>query len=405
MIRNDSSNSNLDGKAQELPAHQSLRLCVEKCWDWMQSREGRKHIRNFTAPFFLLVSLVFVIIGATWTKYLEPECGIDINSAKFTISVDKNSNKRLLNGNGCPGYNWLAQKQSIKRETAGEYSFNYELYLNPIISLKPYFVGKTNSFDGPIGIALNGVAIWGPSKSDGDDTIINEYNNYDQCGGISTPPSNFAFSAPITGYYHYRIMPGTSNVLNSPISLCSESIAWYDESKGTSNGHSPIIGFMADGIPIYGPYSTKGKQPNDLDICGGHASDEYKYYHYHFQPKYPYSVNCLRGCVDTSMNTKFHDFSCTPNMTLIAKPSKYNDYSSLSTFVIKYGGDGINSTNWSGPASLLAFGFIIFIPSSMCSICICFSSKTIEYGGDVGIEVENPMWEEPYDEHVGDNIL
>jgi hypothetical protein len=312
-----------------------VKLCCDGSWDYCQSRTGRKRIRLLLAPFFLVASVMLLVIGAIWARLLAPECGQEAKSAKFLMT--NSTTNRLFGGNGCPGYDWNTLKRPKTRETAGEYKFSFLLPLSPIISVQPFYVGRSNSIDGPIGVALNGVAIYGPSARDGEDTneIEGNQGDNDQCGGSSSPPNRGPFSAPITGYYHYRSMPGIRYPKDSSFSYCTESKAWYNE---TESGHSPIVGFMADGIPVYGPYTKNRNIPLDLDECGGHSSDQ-NFYHYHFQAKYPYSVNCLRGCVDGSLNNVVRS-PCLANGTV-----KY-DYSSLKTLTVSYGGDGVNHTNW-----------------------------------------------------------
>ena len=222
---------------------------------------------------------------------------------------------------------------------------------------------------------------------------------FDQCGGFSTPPYRGPFSAPITGYYHYSAMPGlrypnSRNITSK--SYCPEIKSWYNETK---TGHSPLVGFMADGIPIYGPFSKNGHGPKDLDSCGGHATDSHSFYHYHFQTKYPYSVNCLRGCVDGSMNKEIESSVCIANKTL---NHVISNYTSLQALTVTYGGYGVNSTNWTGPACLLAFGFIIFLPSALFCMCICCSTKKEKE--NIGTKGALSGMEE-YDEHTGDNVL
>ena len=188
-------------------------------------------------------------------------------------------------------------------------------------------------------------------------------------------------------------MPGVREPSNAIISYCPEISSWYNESD-SAGGHSPLVGFMADGVPIYGPYTRRNKMPSDLDVCGGHSSDEHSFYHYHFQNKYPYSVNCLRGCLDGSMNSKLNSGECQVNSTI-----EY-DYSSLLTLETEYGGNGENHTNWTGPASLLSFGFFLFLPSALFSMCICCSSKDSKTNGP------GPLSDmQEYDEHAGDNVL
>ena len=145
------------------------RLCCDGTWDYLQSRVGRKRIRMILAPFFLVGSIILLVIGATWAKVLAPECGQDLPSARFSIS--NGVAKRILSGNSCPGYDWNSQKRPIDRETAGEYRFSYSLPLAPVISTMPFYVGMTNSVSGPIGVALNGIPIYGPSAKNGENTV------------------------------------------------------------------------------------------------------------------------------------------------------------------------------------------------------------------------------------------
>jgi hypothetical protein len=227
------------------------RLCCAGTWDYCQSQNGRKRIRVILAPIFLAASIVFLIIGATWAKLLAPECGRDILSANF--DVYNSTSKRIFYGNACPGYDWNSQKRPMSRETAGEYKFVYSLPLSPVISATPSYVGRSNSIDGPIGVAMNGIPIYGPSATNGEDTVSLEANagQYDQCGGSSAPPNidNSRFNLPITGLYHYRMMAGLQHSnINTSFTYCLEAKLWYNESI---SGHSPLAGFMADGIPMY----------------------------------------------------------------------------------------------------------------------------------------------------------
>jgi len=76
---------------------------------------------------------------------------------------------------------------------------------------------------------------------------------------------------------------------------------------GTSPGeaHSPLIGFLADGFPVYGPHGDDGAAPADLDACGGHHGDAGAGggYHYHLtgtpdpgDGALGWFGACLRGC-------------------------------------------------------------------------------------------------------------
>ena len=148
----------------------------------------------------------------------------------------------------------------------------------------------------------------------------------------------------------------------------------------TISQHSPLVGWMADGIPIYGPYTTSGALPQDLDECGGHSSDDYSFYHYHYQPTFPYSVTCLRGCLDGSMNSKLNsgkycDVNLTYTTTNNSNLTNVIDYSYFQYYSTSYGGSTINLPDWTGPITLLAFGFAVFIPACLCCICALCSQK------------------------------
>ena len=459
-----------------------------KCWDQFQSKEGRDRVRNVLAPLGLSIALVFLVIGATWARFIEPQCGTTLSTAQFSVKSSGPAT-RVLVGNGCPGYDWLVKGASAQRETAGQYPFTYKLSLRPVLVARPFFVGRTNSVEGPIGVALNGVALWGPSASGGADTVASEAATYDQCGGMSTPPNNFAFSAPITGHYRYRWQPGrSSSSSTASAALCPAVLAWYNES---TTRHSPLLGFMADGIPIYGPYTANAREPVDLDVCGGHASDAVPFYHYHVRSAYPYTVECLRGCLDGSVNPALNNLPCVANNTLLVaapgmsggmpsplpsgpptatptatpppttkpttspteqprrpttkptvaatkgaapapspapavsvrqppRPAATTNYTALARLAVTYGGKGGNQQNWGGPGSLLAFGFLFFIPSLVGLGCMCcqYQHRCCKCDGqDPGVAVlaadgtwvVNPIaaheQEIRYDEFANDNVL
>lgn len=102
-----------------------------------------------------------------------------------------------------------------------------------------------------VGLALNGVPIYGNFAAPGDD-IFTESRTFDRCGAH---PQN-------TGSYHYHSEP-------YPLS--------YDDAR--------FIGVMRDGHPIYGRKDSDGGTPT-LDTAGGHTgvtvdSPTTPVYHYH----------------------------------------------------------------------------------------------------------------------------
>ncbi len=113
--------------------------------------------------------------------------------------------------------------------------------------------GATTKMTGAVvGMALNGVVIFGDFAAPGDD-IFQEAETFDACAGH---PQN-------TGVYHYHAEPYALS---------------YDDAR--------FIGVMRDGSPIYGRRDSDGTMPADLDATGGHTgvtadSPSTAVYHYH----------------------------------------------------------------------------------------------------------------------------
>jgi YHYH protein len=102
-----------------------------------------------------------------------------------------------------------------------------------------------------VGVAVNGVPIYGDFAAPGDD-IYQEAKTFDACGG----------HPQMSGYYHYHAEPYAIS---------------YDDHN--------FIGVMRDGYPIYGRKDEDGTYPM-LDVYGGHTgttpdSPGAPVYHYH----------------------------------------------------------------------------------------------------------------------------
>src|SRR4029079_17817070 len=93
---------------------------------------------------------------------------------------------------------------------------------------------------GPIGIAVNGVAIFnqyaGPNRP-----LTNEVNSFDQANGHPQQ----------TGQYHYHV---------EPLHIT------------TTKGTDALIGFLLDGFPVYGPVENGHRVTNaELDAYHGNT--------------------------------------------------------------------------------------------------------------------------------------
>lgn len=136
----------------------------------------------------------------------------------------------------------------------------------------PYRAGQSQDIPdpdalelGPIGVALNGVFLFGPSAAPGalpGETIVPPvgftYNavfnedayGVDSCGGHPDE----------TGHYHYH---SGSFLVNCWGSKLVASNPYFSASNFQGDffrhpdGHSKIVGFCFDGYPIYGPFAYK----------------------------------------------------------------------------------------------------------------------------------------------------
>jgi hypothetical protein len=105
---------------------------------------------------------------------------------------------------------------------------------------------------GPIGMALNGVAIYNDREGGNVQVDAGTLTTFDRGGGHSGPG----------GLYHYHF-----------------------NGDFTSLNDAKLIGWLRDGFPIYGRKDTTGVVPTNLDANGGHVGPTQNYpngiYHYH----------------------------------------------------------------------------------------------------------------------------
>lgn len=318
-------------------------------------------IRHVGIPiFFLLVSLFMIIFGSIWLHHLVPICGTSYKtSSKFRITTS--GTKRIMKGIMCPGYDWT--RQSTPNQ-AGAHKIHEEIPLDPQLSsiVTPVGVSTTSGVvGGPIGYALNGVAIFTNADAHHHDAVTAEGGTFDPCAGHNAP--NFIWP----GYYHYHSLPGDTaprshlDVTTVDVLYCNGVQAWYNETS--TNSHSPLVGFMVDGIPIYGPRNSSGMVPHDLDECGGHT--DLGFYHYHFKTTYPYSVECLRGCIEKKYesngghNEGHHSAPVLGSYECSTSGVTQYDYTSLANYDWSYGTGEDSERQLSGPVCLIVFGIVL----------------------------------------------
>jgi len=227
--------------------------------------------------FALWCSALILILALSGIVAGE-DCNTDGSSSDFSFEYsDDNEDMNhfvKVTTNSCPKHEF---------ENSGEYTAevqeDYTFYLPKVPHLRHSQYGlNTNSYTTttPIGFLLSGSFLYGQGKVNEDGSIYNA----DCCGGYTSEDNV---------YYH--------TVNHLPVCLIE---AANDDSSDDS--HSPLIGFLADGFPIYGPNGDSGSVPTDLDDCGGHHGDSGAGggYHYHMTGSGSGAGHfgyCFKGCV------------------------------------------------------------------------------------------------------------
>lgn len=126
---------------------------------------------------------------------------------------------------------------------------------------------------GAIGVALNGIPIYNPYDSSGNNLTTGEFA--DDCNGYLE-----------SGKYYYRKNPQCTYI-------------------DVSGEHSPIVGYAFDGYPIYGPRDESGVYVSEssLDQYHGHTQTG-RGYHYHVTTGAPYVLGAYyKGTPNTGNYT------------------------------------------------------------------------------------------------------
>jgi hypothetical protein len=138
---------------------------------------------------------------------------------------------------------------------------------NPTVISNLDTTGRTLTGQGSIGFLVDGVAIY--STSDG-------YSYSNSAGADMTPPSQSlgdgiwnrdawpnesgSFDFPLnhpqpSGQYHAHANPiGVRYLLGDNINYDPNTKFYSENTSATNWNHSPIIGWINDGLPLYGPY-------------------------------------------------------------------------------------------------------------------------------------------------------
>jgi len=261
-------------------------------------------------------------------------CATDGSSATYTetFSGTGTKTKRIITTTGCPNHYSLCTGKKGNTGCGGvgvAGTATQALVQTTTFTMLAYPVMQsskttdTSCSAGAIGVAVNGVSIYGPAVSFSPCSALDlsdssaEWTSFDMCSGHSQA----------TGVYHYHFPPSCLlSALNSKVSTSSAS--------AIQSGHSPQVGWAVDGFPIYGPKGVNGVQmqscsisstnsPHCTDSCGGleyeiPTLDNFKY-RYYMQGNtsdmsslpsspmpsslyYPYATACRKGCAIAEYN-------------------------------------------------------------------------------------------------------
>jgi hypothetical protein len=269
------------------------------------------------------------------------------DGSDFSFLIKALSGFRSISTTGCPLHDWTSESTPNDAEVIDKI---YELPLEPTLCDYPTaYVGVyedlsqtipvSNAIFQAIGVAYDGVAIFGNADSNSEDAYINEGSTFDECNGHPNAG----------GQYHYHSQVPDECLLNLP----------------TPKAHSDLFAFMADGIPLFGPLGDDGIIPDDLDECNGHVDQSFPYYHYHITAnyKYPYTVNCLRGIIDTSIWTNFGTVvDCQESDTQYNYSSLVDAWMNMNNF------ENTNSPTSTPASSASSIGFSLTVFISILSI-------------------------------------
>lgn len=206
-----------------------------------------------------------------------------------------NEDKLVVRSNGVPNYtpkvgdttivgSWqdeLSVSSDGNPNIIGEQDYVFKIPLidvtiNPVQSDDDDYYNVVNTGLGPIGISSNGVPLFNPWHNNQNDYLSASrdamtFATFSSCCGH---PSGAGPGRTGAGPYHYHKYP-TCIAGNRGLSPTSDIIEEEDMAdvidekltKTGSSAHSPILGYMLDGYPVYGPVGTTSLSFDENSSC------------------------------------------------------------------------------------------------------------------------------------------
>ena len=217
----------------------------------------------------ILTSIAFVIGIASCDKDTEADAvtptssaevpAVFTNNFKAGVTLSSDGTNVTLKSNGTPDHvtpYWGAGHEKYEAQKTGYTvtpgSLQSQTFVMTIPVSPQAAATKEATSLGPIGMALNGVAIYNDREGGNVPVEAGVARTFDRGGAHSGPG----------GLYHYHV-----------------------DGDFTSKDDAKLIGYLRDGFPIYGRRDKDGTSPSNLDANGGHVGVTAEYpeglYHYH----------------------------------------------------------------------------------------------------------------------------
>ncbi len=179
---------------------------------------------------------------------------------KSAVTVSTSGSSIVLKSTGVPDHvtpYWgtgktLYEAPTLTGQTVNPGSLQSQAFVMTIPTNPGVATTKEETSLGPVGMALNGVAIY--NDREGGNVAVD-------AGVLLSMDRGGAHSGP-GGLYHYHFT-----------------------GDFTGNDDSKLLGFLRDGFPIYARKDSDGTYPTNLDVNGGHTGITAEFstpiYHYH----------------------------------------------------------------------------------------------------------------------------
>jgi len=203
----------------------------------------------------------------TWTNTINPSDSQTSPTYAGVHEINYSSNWVYIKNTGLAPYVMGPWNNPNLPKNQGTSNGIYCFPRNPTVISNLETTGRTLTGQGSIGFLVDGVAIY--STSDG-------YSYSNSAGADMTPPSSFSgdgiwnrdawpnesgsFDFPLnhpqhSGQYHAHANPiGVRYLLGDNINYDPNTKFYSENTSATNWNHSPIIGWINDGLPLYGPY-------------------------------------------------------------------------------------------------------------------------------------------------------